>query len=488
MSIIDALSNQSATKRTENGAMAYSTLGNPITDLFAQIGALRPRSELEIEAKFEAAFNLDPNMALRMFLYAGDIREGLGERRTFRTILEWLAEEYPTVTKGLVPYIGEYNRFDSLFVLVDTPVEDEMWSYVAWRLSEDMKALAINNFSNVSLLAKWMPSENASSVKTRYLAKRAYMALGLSPRMYRKMLSKIRKFLHVVECDMSAGNWNLNFSAVPARAMLNYRNAFMNHNPEGFQKYIDALQKGKTKINASVLYPYNLVSKYAANRYSIRSTIDPIVEEQWKALPNYITGHNNILVMADVSGSMTGRPMETSVGLGIYFAEHNEGLFHNKLITFTDEPDFISLDFERTLCDKVAAVMGRVGYSTNLEAAFNLVLTAAVNNHVNPVDMPTAIVVISDMEIDSPYYKDLDFIAQMRRTYGMFGYELPKLVMWNVEARNDTFLSREEGIINVSGQSTITFKSLLRCLNGENVDVVRDTLMVERYDIVDDLV
>ena len=191
--------------------------------------------------------------------------------------------------------------------------------------------------------------------------------------------------------------------------------------------------------------------------------------------------------MADVSGSMSGCPMETSVGLAIYFAERNQGEYQNCYMTFTDRPHFININPNDTLRAKVRQVMNTdVGYSTNLEAAFNYILANATYNEVDNKDMPKALVVISDMEIDR-YMRGygIDFVGEMKGKFMARGYDLPKLVFFNVEARNDTFLSQSTDVINVSGQSPSTFKTLLGVLEGKTSwDIMCETLNNRIYDCV----
>ena len=212
-----------------------------------------------------------------------------------------------------------------------------------------------------------------------------------------------------------------------------------------------------------------------------------IAEQQWNALPNYIEGKNNIIVMADVSGSMIGRPMETSIGLAIYFAERNKGDYQNCYMTFTDRPHFIKINPNSTLREKVNQVRRTdIGYNTNLEAAFNYILSNATYNNVSNEDMPKALVIISDSEIDN-YIQSygLDFVGEMKKKFSTYSYTLPTLVLWNVEARNDTFLSQDEKVLYISGQSPSTFKNLLSCLEGKTVyDLMIETLMDKQYDCI----
>ena len=489
MNFANAMYRAGSEKLTENGAFAYeSTAQGALLDLFSQIGALRPRTEDEIAHKFAAAFKEDKLLATKMMFYAGDIRQGgLGERRTFRVCLRWMAENHPAIVVKNIHLIPYFNRFDTLFVLVGTECESLMWELIAETLTKDVKAMkASRNGKHVpaSLLAKWMPSENTSSAKTRALAAKAIKALRLTPRKYRQMLSALRKHINVTERLMSAGEWGcIDYAKVPSYAMHNYGSAFAKHDHERFDAYLKSVSKGETKINAATLYPYDLVEKYMGRGYSMRDCVragdcwvsnktDAVVEAQWKALPNYLTKPVNAVVMADVSGSMAMgsiRPMATSIGLATYFAQHNTGAYRNMYLTFTDNPHFINIPEGASLleCVKRVASAG-VGYSTNLEKAFRAVLDLAIGNGVADKDMPKTIVLISDMEIDKYMRpgRHWDFLTKMRALYAAHGYKLPKIVMWNVNARKDTVLSQDENTIFISGQSPSSFKALCQNLDG----------------------
>lgn len=482
MNFADVMKNKAEIKYTENGAIAYDRLNGSLVTLFAQIGALRPRNEKEIEDKFASAFNEDRLLATKMLFYAGNIRGGLGERRTFRICLHWLAINHPTIVKKNIQNIALFNRFDSLFALVGTSCEKDMWSYVQKILVNDLQNM--RDGKPCSLLAKWMPTETASSKKTRILARKVISAFKITERQYRQILSSLRKYIKVVERKMSNNEWDdINYPTVPSYAMSRYSQAFLKHDNERYSKYIEDLNNGKTKVNASTLYPYDLVRNYMG--WSSQNNL--VAEQQWKALPNYISGENNIIVMADVSGSMSGRPMETSIGLAIYFAERNKGDYQNCYMTFTDRPHFIKINPNDTLREKVAQVKHTdIGYNTNLEAAFNYILSNATYNNVSNEDMPKALVVISDMEIDKYMRgRGLGFVDTMKNKYAQFGYELPKLIFWNVEARNDTFLSQSEDVINISGQSASIFKTFIGALNGKTGwDIMIETLNDKMYDCV----
>lgn len=501
MNFAQAMTKETQKKLTENGAIAYSTTNDKLLDLFATIGALRPRSEEEIQAKFAAAFNQNPLLATKMLFYARDIRYGgLGERRTFRACLSWLSDFHPEIVTKNIINIPIFGRIDDMYCLFDTENKEnkkDVLDFIASLLESDIIAAGDNK--PVSLLAKWLPSENASSEKTKRYATIIRKGLGLKSDTYRKVLSRLREYIKVTERQMSLGQWSeIDYPKVPSYAMLRYRGAFVKRDTQRFSEYIQSLKKGEVKINASTLFPYDLVHNYTqGNHWNKIVKNDDVIEEQWKALPNYVSGDNNFIVMADISGSMGGRPIETSVGLATYFAQRNKGAYEGLYMTFTDKPHFVSIKDCGDLKTSLNKVFGTdVGYSTNLKAAFDYILETAVRGGVSAEEIPKALVVVSDMEIDpffpNPVYsyggyrgQSLDFVETVKRDFEKAGYQLPKLVLWNVESRQDTFLSQNDDIVFVSGQSPSVFKNLCGALEGKTAfDFMCEVLNAKVYDCI----
>jgi len=477
MSFLQDLEIESSVKLTENGGKALSSTGDNLLNLFAVLGALRTRPTDVID-KFDAAFRENADLATKMAFYGRDVRGGLGERAVGRLMLRELALLYPEVVVANFKNIIKFGRYDDLFVFFDTSVETDMIEFVKKELVFDKRQM--DKYGNVSLLAKWMPSINASSEHTKALAHRFVKAFNTTPREYRKNLSALRKYIDVTEVKMSANKWtDIDYKAVPSNAMSNYGSAFARHDYEGFNRYMDAVKSGYVKINAATLYPYNVIETLE------RSSRD-VAEAQWNALPNYVEGDNNFLIMADVSGSMSGRPMATSVGLAIYFAERNKGEFANKFMTFTNQPRLVTLAESWSLKRKYRKVTENVGYNTNLEKAFEVILNTAVRTHCPQEDLPKALIIISDMEIDAWGGGKLTFTAEMRERFANAGYEMPKLVYWNVSSRQDTFLAskNDPDALLVSGQSTSTFKNLIKGMELSAFEMMEQTLSDSRYDSV----
>lgn len=479
---------------TENGAQAYRSTLDDLVNFFSVAGALRGRANEEVKALFIKAMAEDELLATKALFYTRDIRDGLGERKTFQTLLNYLGNNYPNIARKNIALVPEFGRWDDLYCLLGTPVEKDMWTLLVKQFKQDL--WNYRNDKPISLMAKWLPSTNASNKQTRELGELTAAKLGMNISKYRKTMAKFRKHLNVTEVDMCSNQWsNIDYPAVPSIAMKKYRNAFNRQDEYRFEQYLDKLKSGDTKINAGTLYPYNILEAYGISTWgrnlATMNAYDEVLEQQWKALPNLVETDDNILIMADTSGSMSGRPLNTSVGLAIYFAERNRGAFANHFITFSREPRLVELK-GNSLYDRMHSVPSIVE-NTNIEKAFDLVLNTAIDNQLVQEDMPKAIVIISDMEFDrihenSRYGESVkwSFYEKMKYRYETAGYEIPNLVFWNVDSRNDVFhaLSDYEGVQLASGQSVNTFKQILNGYGKTPYESVLEVLNRPTYDCI----
>jgi len=477
---------------TENLATARATTNSELLNFFSVAGALRTRDEADIVRLFDKAFAENPRFALKALFYFRDIRGGQGERRTFRAILKYLATSLTTKTwlaKNL-HLIPEYGRWDDLFVLFDTGVETSVLDLIKRQLRADSKA------ENPSLLYKWLPSENASSKETKRRAYKIMKYLGTSPRTYRKSLAHNRERINVLERTLSANKWDrVTYEHVPSQANLLYRKAFKRHDGDRYTAFLEAVKKGEKTIKAGVLYPYDIVVKCFAGDYDSRKTLDAL----WNALPDYLAGtQENSLVVADVSGSMSGLPMAVSISLAIYTAERNNGPFKNRFITFSARPELQKVTGTNIYSKVDNLSRAHWDANTNVEAVFNLILDTAVRNKISNDDMVRKIYIVSDMEFDAAagtfpqsYSWSRGDAPNVPKTlfktiadkYKRAGYTLPLLVFWNVNSRNDQFpMSLDDrGFLNVSGCSPSIFTGLIKSEFKDAYGFMIDTLNVPRY-------
>ena len=484
---------------TENGAVGYRTTGKALLDLNFGVASLRSASDIDIINKFMHAYFEDKITATKWLFYARDAREGLGERRLFRVVMEEFAKQEPKAVKELIKLVPKYGRWDDLWCMLETNLIDDIIDVVKCQLAEDTKNMA--DGKSVSLLAKWLPSINTSSETTRKYATIICKKLGETPRNYRKLLSSMRKYIDVVECKMSAKQWyEIDYEAVPSRANLIYNNAFLRNDEERRRAYLGALEKGEAKINAGTLFPHDIVHKYVSGTWSLSLRgCDPALEGMWNALPNTVKGNDNTIVVADGSGSMTCRVGNTNISaldvanaLAIYFAERASGEFKDKYITFSHRPQLVDFSNAKTLRDKIGiALRHNEVADTNIEATFDLILQTAVNNHMSQEDMPKNVLIISDMEFNSAVYStpNQTLFATIAKKYEAHGYKLPRLVFWNVNSRTGTIPVKENdfGVALVSGFS-VNIVNMVMSNKTDPYECLLEVLNSERYQAVEDAV
>lgn len=486
MNFSEVMREESKWTKTENGADAKNTTDSALLDMFATIGSMRGRSEDKIIQKFELAFQEDPLGAMRCLFWVRDCRGGAGERRVFRVLLPYIAQKHYEELYRNLELIPEYGRWDDFYALIGTPMEEQFWPFISWKLFRDIKEMEAGR--PCSLLAKWLKKADASSPNTRKLGIYTAKKLGMSVYDYKRLCVKLRRYIDVVEQRMSANEWDtINYSAVPSRAMMNYRKAFARHDQERFDEYLNNVQSGEQKINSATLYPYDIVEKIL-----YKGEDSKVLESQWNNLPNYVNEDINAVVMADVSGSMEcnagGRPLATSIGLAMYFAERNKGAYHNLFMTFSGNPQFVELK-GNTITEKIRFI-SRANWqmNTDLEKALLRILDVAIQNHCSQEEMPKSLIIISDMEIDycTRQKHRENFYDYASRVYEEHGYKIPNVVFWNVNSRHDVFLADKncKGVQLVSGQSASTFKNLIGCVNKTPVEMMYSVLNSERYQAI----
>ena len=471
--MLNLLKNEMNTTYTENGAVTYTTTDSDCLDLFASIGALRHAGEEEIIARFTRAFTEDRDIAMKILFFARDIRGGLGERRVFRVIMNWLAENEPETVKKNIEYVAEFGRFDDLFCLFDTSCEKLMLEYVTSQLYTDIKALEAGE--NISLLGKWLPSVNASSTETIKRGKRIAKAAGMSDASYRKVLSKLRSYINIIENNLREKDYTFDYEKQPSRALFKYRKAFLRNDGNRYDEFLNRAANGQIVLNAGHIAPYELVDPYLTTGWygNSRSFMKNITEDEkkvlnatWNALPNF-GGDENALAVIDTSGSMyccsNPTPAAVALSLGLYFAERNKGAFKNHFIEFSARPQLIEIKGE-TFADKLGYITSfNEIANTNLEAVFNVILETAVKNNVSQEELPSKLIIISDMEFDQCMENASAAIFENAKAkFARFGYNLPQVIFWNAASRNrhQPVKMNEAGVALVSGVTPRIFSMI----------------------------
>ena len=496
---LSSLKNETNYDYTENGAITHKHTDSAILDMFAVGGAYRNRSDDDCIWLFKRALDENETLALKCLFYLRDCRGGQGERRFFRVCFSWLADARSDLARRNLINISEYGRWDDLiYSCLDTSLEKNAFSIIRKQLMLDMQC------KTPSLLAKWMPSENASSYKTKAAAAKLRNYLGLSHKEYRLMLSELRARINVLERLMSANEWDkIEFDKIPSKAGLLYKNAFARRDIIA-KKYETFVKSNSTKVNADVLNPVDIAHEaFYANR---KDNVDrAALQKYWDNLKDYYNGREeNGIAIIDTSGSMWGQPLEAAVSMGAYIAERGHGPFANHFITFSAYPDLIEFKGVDIVDKFQRAGQANWGGNTNIEAVFDLMLQTALKNHTSLEDMPQTLYIFSDMEFDScitsgesyeeawGYYRYKllrgenainTLFENISKKWDSYGYKLPRVIFWNLDCRNGINIPAfGKKFSYVSGFNMNMVETILGGKDG--YDLMIEKLMSERYAII----
>ena len=514
MNFIENLENNVKTT-TENGAVAYATTGSKLLDFFYKVSSFR-KNPVDYSL-FDEAYYQDKAMTLRFLLFLRDVREGMGERDTFRKLLLHLTEiDMPISNRFLYTVaLHEFGRWDDYIYLFANTKDESLKRYIAGILLEQLDD-DLYNYSNgkpYSLLAKWMPSINTSSKKTVAVGNELRKYFRMSPSQYRKTLSKLRKGLDVLEVNLSSNKWDkVDYSHVPSLANIKYKDSFLKHDFDRRNEYLIDVARGKKKINANSMFLYDIIHAYEkeadVNGYYMPPA-DSTLESLW-ASQNKPSTFADTLVVRDGSFSMTERvsknvsAMEIGDSIALYCAKNNTGVFKDKIMAFSNNPKMITVNCN-TLRDNIEKLMKNTACSTtNVESVFDLILKTAKKCNARQNDMPKNVLIISDMQFNAAMcdkdafgfslrnqnvQEDDTLFENIEKKYNACGYELPKLIFWNVSCYNDGTVpiqSSRNGVILLSGFSK-ELVDMVCCSELDPYKAFCRQLNKPRYDVVEEI-
>ena len=505
---LNGLTNATNFGYTENGAVKHLTTRSALLDMFAMGAAMRKRSDEDIILMFRKAFAENPVYALKCLFYIRDVRGGQGERRFFRICMKDLTVQNTDAARRNLKYVPEFGRWDDLYVFVGTPLEDAAFEIMKEQLALDVQC------KTPSLLAKWLKSENTSSKASRKLAQRTREYFGMTHKQYRKTLSILRERINVLERLMSAGKWDeIEFDKIPSKAGMIYKNAFARHDLERaksekeVQTYADFAKDTTKKVNAEVLNPVDIADRiFSHGYYYIPTETDRLMyQKYWDCLKDYYNGREeNGIAVVDVSGSMTGQPMNAAVSMGAYIAERGNGPFANHFITFSGNPQLVKFEGVDIYDKFMRARNADWAMNTNIEATFDLLLNTALANNCAQEEIPSAIYIFSDMEFDAcatigaidtsrhgGYGSRINRVTsaqantlfeQIKIKWANHGYKLPRVIFWNLDSRQENIPAIGDGFSFVSGFSMTMVEEILSGEDGYSLMMKK--LDSERYSCI----
>lgn len=500
-------------KRTWNNAVTNESTLNFNLDMFAY-SSRDPKQDYEKNKnRFKNALIENDEIALANLLYTLDIRNGKGERALFKSYFSALIEMNKDCAIQILPYIPELGRWDYVFEGIGTEIEENVYELIRAYLMMDIKNY--NENKPVSLLAKWLPSIKTHN-KKNYFAVKLAKKLNLTEKEYRKILSKLRDSLNIVEKHITNKEYEkIEYISVPSKAMVKYKNLFFTKDEVRFKEFIEELKDSK-KAKYDNLFMNDFAKMYLDNlmkigiNYFYERTIkeacrllfnnfflkdleenSQILSQNFKNEKNLINTmwkkqskiefDKNVLVIADTSGSMEGTPFETAISLAIYISQNNKSEeWRNKFIIFSSDCIEYSYDKDAEFTDIIDNIP-LIAENTNIDKVFKKILNDSIEKNLPQLD---EVIIISDMEFDMVQdKKDMSNFKHWKSEFAKYNYELPKIIFWNVARNVESFpvTKLDYGTCLVSGYSKNILKSIIDIENFDPIDIMLKTLEKKNY-------
>jgi hypothetical protein len=467
MEYMNALKEEINKVLTENEDTAYKTTGSYCLDFFSLVGGLRHHYEDAMNL-FIRAYYENPITAIKLLFYTRDIREGLGERNTFRFLFNYLCNFQPDVAKQIVEYVPLYGRYDDLLGCLHTKVEDTAIDLIQKQLFIDEENY--KEGKSVSLLSKWLPSCNTSSCETRKMAKYLVDKLQMREEDYRKMLSRLRKG-RILENYLREKDYTFDYSKQPSQAMYKYSQAFLRNDEQRYQNYLTEVSEKKKSLKCATLYPYQLIRDINLN--SIWDTNKPmdknkrnVLNTTWASFDRKNLSGKTIVVL-DGSGSMyegvNPRPIDVALSLAMLFSEQLEKPFQDTFITFSEKPQLVKMKGKDFVDRAIYASTFCEAANTDIAKVYELILTTAINHHIAKEKMIDRLVIISDMEFDY-CTKNSSSYSYYKNAFEAAGYDMVEVVFWNVNTRTPhlPITCNDKKVKLVSGASPHLFEMVCK--------------------------
>ena len=503
-------------KRTWNNAITNESTLNFNLDMFAYSSRDPKQDHEKNKNRFKNALIENDEIALANLLYTLDIRNGKGERALFKSYFSALIEMNKDYAIQILPYISELGRWDYVFEGIGTEIEEAVYDFVKAYLMMDIKNY--NDNKPVSLLAKWLPSIKTHN-KKNYFAIKLVKKLNLTEKEYRKILSKLRDRLNIVEKHITNKEYaKIDYISVPSKAMVKYRNLFYIKDEVRFKEFIEELKASK-KTKYDNLFMNDFVKMYLDSlrrigvnyfygktiKEAYKNSISDLIKDlslkeledrqillqrlkdeknlintMWKKQTK-IGFDKNVLVVADTSASMRGTPFETAISLAIYISQNNKSeQWRNRFMIFSSDCVVYSYDKDSEFTDIIDGIP-IIMTNTNIDKVFKKILNDSLEKNLPQLD---EVIIISDMEFDMVQdRKDMSNFKYWKSEFAKHNYELPKIIFWNVAKNVGSFpvTKLDYGTCLVSGYSKNILKSIIEIENFDPIDVMLKTLEEKNY-------
>lgn len=498
---------------TENGAISLSSTNDDRVNLFFKTVRFAKKEKYYLFSEYndetdtdteivsnEVVFDLIdkcwksyPLDTMKILYNWRDCRGGKGDRNGFFQSIAYIYSKNPEWVLQNLAVLPEYGRFLDLIELYhmidDEILEKKILNIFVQQIDEDIQNL--EKGLPISLAAKWIPRENGKWDKMKDKKKRFYLSFCREYKNIKKVITNDLKYirkdilgplknhLKLVETLIVEKRYNeINYETVTSVAMKNYRKLFVKYDYDRFFEYLRKVEKGEKKINSSQVYPHDIVNSYKST-YSY----DIVLEEQWKSIKKKVDDSKifeNSICVVDVSGSMTGIPIDVAISLGLLSLNDTN---NNSVITFHSEPNFVRVEGNDLLSQIKTVSAMSWGMNTNIERVFDLIYGMCIGGKIIE-----KLFIFSDMQFDIATGKNIYKTQHenLKERFENIGLKLPKIIYWNLRSDTSDFpvSCNENGVVLLSGYSPSLLNNLL---NGDDINPLNVVLSIinnERYNLI----
>ena len=227
---------------TSNGAVALKSTGNPLVDFFMLFS--RSISEENIDKYMKLCWENDPIKTIAIIFNGRDRKNGKKEKKVSNVAMIWFRTYKHDVYKLIIDkYVEKYGCWkDVMYIAVNRRKfsNSEQIFNVVSLLEYKMIAnqLIVDKYNlehdeNISLCAKWAPSENDKYDRRKksahFIAKIIFPneKKNLMEKYRKQYLTPLRNKIKIVESQMCDNKWSeIKYENVPAVASNRLKNAF----------------------------------------------------------------------------------------------------------------------------------------------------------------------------------------------------------------------------------------------------------------------
>lgn len=443
---------------------------NEVEKFIDNIVYFRNATEEEIIENFRRIFYSGTSYSIKLLFFIRDKVNGLGERRVFRVLLNYLGNEHPKYIENNLTLIPKYGRWDDLYSLFNTKVEDAVIDLFRNQIQIDI------NSNKPSTLGKWLKSENTSSKESRSFGNKTRRLLGYSPKEYGRLLSSLRRKIDIVETNISRREYSkINYENLTELNIKKYKKAFLKNDKADYEKF--KLENPKKAFIFKSLENIISIIRETLNNPGINSIEDMYLKNLEYLIDKNIKDLNTFedtLIINGIEGELIqnkNRYFDILISTILLYNKLNLNSFKNYYMSFKNNPKFNKLTSTDYIGSIKSMSKNNINYNMDLNSALDLLLFTSIKKNLKPEAIPKSIMFIYNKSEDMSF-NNLKFISEK---WINSGFEMPKIKLWNLKDLSSKFsISYKDSVVIISGYNKYIWKYILESREIKNSNIIID--------------